>query len=68
MTHTHTTAEFEKGQTVNYLGQTATIKSVKENVFSEGFSYNVTYFKNIKGNRTRFGATVQSQDGAITKK
>jgi len=68
MTHTHTTAEFKKGQTVNYLGQTATIKSVKENIFSGGFTYRVTYFKTIKGNRTRFGATVQSQGGAITKK
>lgn len=67
MTHTHTTAEFEKGQTVNYLGQKATILLVKRNYFSEGFTYHLYYFKNIKGDRTRFSATVQSQDGAIKK-
>ncbi len=67
MTHTLETAEFEQGQTVNYFGQKATILLVKRNVFSEGFTYHIYYFKNIKGNRTRFGAVLQSQDGALKK-
>jgi len=67
MTHTLETAEFEEGQTVNYLGQKAKILLVKRNVFSEGFTYHLYYYKTIKGDRTRFGATVDSQDGAIKK-
>ena len=47
------TSKFNKGQKVNYLGHNATITSVKWNVFSEQYSYSVSY--KTKVNRSARG-------------